>query len=302
MKTNITTLNCSFVGVVCAGALLLTAASVSAQNLFVSDYNAGNVYQYTPGGTQSTFATGMNHPYGIAFNAAGNLFVANTDQNVPSGGNITEITRGGTQSIFFSGIDPIALAFNNAGTLFAADYKSGNIYEYTSSGVQSTFASGFTTPLALTFDSTGDLFVGSGYGDGNGIITKITPGGTQSPFASGLNFIGGLTFDGNNLLVTEVDTGTIYQYTAGGAQSTFATVNTSGLGALAFDNAGNLFVETEHSVVEIAPGGGQSTFATGLSIASGLTFQPVPEPSTFALIGIGAAAFLARRRISSAKN
>jgi PEP-CTERM motif len=297
MKTNMKTLNYSLNGAVCAGALLL-ASGVSAQNLFTSDYNTGNVYSYTPGGTPSTFATGFDHPFSVAFNANGDLFVANTalNANQPEIGSITEITRGGTRSTFYSGIDPIALTFY-AGNLFEADYKSGNIYEYTPGGVQSLFASGFTTPLSLAFDSTGDLYVGSGFGNGNGIITKVSPNGTtQTPFASGLSFVGGLTFDGANLLVSQQTTGTILQYTPGGVQSTFATVNAAGLGAMAYDNSDNLFVVTGPSIVEIASGGTQSTFASGLSDGAGLAFQPVPEPSTFALLGVGAAAFYARRR------
>ncbi len=294
MKTKTKTLNYTLGGAVCAGALL--ASGASAQNLFVSDYTAQNIYEYTSGGAQSTFASGMNYPFGIAFDPAGNLFVANSANN-GGGGSITEITRAGTPSTFSSESDPIVLAFNNSGTLFAADYSDGNIYKYTG-GVQSTFAGGFTTPISMAFDSAGDLFVGSGYGDGNGIITKITPGGTQTPFASGLNFPGGMTFNGaGDLLVTEQDSGTIFQYTPGGGQSTFATTLSNSLNGLAFDSSGNLFVGSagDGSIIEIAPGGAQSTFASGLANPAGLAFQPVPEPSVMALGAIGTVAFFARR-------
>ena len=293
MKTNTRTLNYSLRGAVCAGALL--ASGASAQNLFVSDYLGQSILEYTSGGTPSTFAGGMNYPFGIAFDPAGNLFVANTANN-GGGGSITEITRAGTPSTFSNESDPIVLAFNNSGTLFAADYSDGNIYKYTSGGVQSTFAGGFNNPISMAFDSTGDLFVGSGYGDGNGIITKITPGGTPSLFASGLNFPGGMTFDGPNLLVTEQDSGAILQYTPSGAQSTFATTSYNSLNGLAFDSTGDLFAGASvGDIVEIAPGGAQSVFATGLGNPAGLAFQPVPEPSTFALAAIGALAFVARR-------
>jgi len=43
-------------GAVCAGAILLIASSIQAQNLFEADYGSGNVHEFTPGGTQSTFA------------------------------------------------------------------------------------------------------------------------------------------------------------------------------------------------------------------------------------------------------
>ena len=39
----------------------------SAGNLFEADYGSGNIYEYTPGGARSTFASGLNGPYGLAF-------------------------------------------------------------------------------------------------------------------------------------------------------------------------------------------------------------------------------------------
>jgi sugar lactone lactonase YvrE len=294
MKTKMTkTWKYSLGGAACVGALLF-ASSAPAQNLFVETYNTGNIYEFTPGGSQSTFATGMLKPGWLAFNANGDLFVANTANNAP-GGNITKITRGGVPSTFASGVDPSALVFNNAGNLIVADYNSGNIYQYTPGGVQSTFTSGFTTPTALAMDSLGDLFVASGFGTGSGIITKITPGNTQTVFATGLSFTRGMTFTGAGDLLVADNSNNIHEFTPGGSESTFATVNSPD--RLAFDSSGNLFVSTFGGpVIEIAPDGTQSTFGNVGDIGTGLAFQPVPEPTTFALLGIGVTTFFARRR------
>jgi hypothetical protein len=118
-------------------------------------------------------------------------------------------------------------------------------------------------PLSgLAFNSAGDLFVSTGGPPGTGYIYEFTPDGTQSIFASGLNLPIGL----------------------------------------AFDSAGNLF-EAERgtgSINEFTPDGTRSTFASGLSAPYGLAFQdvtlPVPEPSAFGLLVVGAVAFLVRRR------
>jgi sugar lactone lactonase YvrE len=294
MKANITNAPHYLLGgAVCAGALLL-ASGASAQNLFVSDYTGQAVYEYTPGDAQSTFASGLNYPLGIALNSSGDLFVANTAQNGP-GGHISEITPNGTQSTFASGLDPIALAVNGAGDVFAADYHAGNIYEYSPGGVQlSTFASGLSFPISMTFNSSGDLFVGSGYGNGNGIITEITPGGTQSVFASGLNFPTGLAFNSaGDLFESDNGTENVNEFTPGGGESTFATLS-SNPNSLAFNSTGDLFVSCGNggSIIEFSHSGGQSTFASGLGDPAGLVFQPVPEPTTLALLGIGAAAML----------
>ena len=45
-------------GVVCVGAVLLIASSAQAQNLFV-DTAGSRITEITPGGAQSTFASGL---------------------------------------------------------------------------------------------------------------------------------------------------------------------------------------------------------------------------------------------------
>ena len=145
MNTTIHPYRYSVTGALCAGAVLLTGLSTAAQNLFLSNYYTGNIYEFTPGGVESTFASGLNVPMGLAFNSAGNLFVADSGS-----GNIYEYTLGGARTTFASGLNyPWGLAFNTTGNLFVADTGSGNIYEYTSGGVRSTFASGLSNPLDL---------------------------------------------------------------------------------------------------------------------------------------------------------
>jgi sugar lactone lactonase YvrE len=302
MKIEIASLYHSFGGIACAGAVLLIAAGASAQNLYVSDYSNGSIYEITPTGTQSVFASGMSYPYGLAFNSAGDLFVANSDDNTGESGNITEITPNGTQSVFASSVDPLGLAFNDAGDLFEADYRSGNIYEYTPGGVRTTFASGFSLPLSLTFNSSGDLFVGAGWGAGNGYITEIAPNGIQSLFVSGLNFPEGLAANSaGDLFEADQGSGNVYEFTPDGAQHTLTSIN--GVAGLAFDNAGDLFMASGFgSVTEITAEGQESTIASfpGDSSQDQLAFQPVPEPSVAGLIGVGATALILRRRTGNA--
>src|SRR6266446_5109061 len=136
--------------VVAAVFILSVAAQLtyaSPGDLFESDFGSGNIYEFTPGGTRSTFASGLNGPLGLAFDSAGNLFEADDGS-----GNIYEFTPGGTRSTFASGLNPHGLAFNSAGNLFEADFGSGNIYEFTPGGTRSTFASGLNAPTFLAFE------------------------------------------------------------------------------------------------------------------------------------------------------
>src|SRR5690349_9680074 len=108
---------------ICLGALSLICSSAPAQNLFVSvnDAGGGKILEFSPDGVQSTFASGLMGAGALAFDSAGNLFVA--DVSVDSNG-----------------------------------MTSGTIYKFTPAGVRSTFALGLTSPTGLAFDEAGNLF------------------------------------------------------------------------------------------------------------------------------------------------
>jgi hypothetical protein len=76
------------------------AASSSAGDLFATDFLVGYVYEYTPGGAQSTFSSGWLYPQALAFNNAGDLFLF---EGSYLNSAIIEFTPGGGQSIFASG-------------------------------------------------------------------------------------------------------------------------------------------------------------------------------------------------------
>src|SRR5262249_55667512 len=72
------------------------------------------------GGQVSTFATGIDQPEGIAFDAQGNLYVAN------AGNSVGKVTPGGVVSTFASGLDsPFDLAFDSRGNLYVSSYYGG---------------------------------------------------------------------------------------------------------------------------------------------------------------------------------
>jgi hypothetical protein len=252
---------------VCAGSLLLMAQA-RAQNLFEADQESGDINEFTTNGVQSTFASGLDGPDGLAFNSAGVLFEADFQS-----GNIYEFTTNGVQSTFASGLSyPNGLAFNNAGVLFVADSGSGNIYEFTTNGAQSTFASGLNIPNGLAFNSAGVLFEAD---SGSGNIYEFTTNGAQSTFASGLDGPAGLAFNSAGVLF-EADqySGNIYDFTTNGVQTTFASGLTFPAG-LAFNSAGILF-EADFltgNIYEFTTNGVQSNFASGLKFPLFIAFS-----------------------------
>ena len=67
------------------GPWLSSHNALASDTLYVSNANTGNIYEYTPNGAQSTFASGLSYPKGLAFDSSGDLFVANANT-----GNIYE--------------------------------------------------------------------------------------------------------------------------------------------------------------------------------------------------------------------
>ena len=77
---------------------------------------ASPVSKVTPTGAVSAFASGFSFPFGLAFDAAGNLYVASNNNTV------SKVTPAGVVSTFASGFNnPIGLAFDAAGNLYVAN-------------------------------------------------------------------------------------------------------------------------------------------------------------------------------------
>src|SRR5215469_16975165 len=100
--------------------------------------SSGKIYEYSSGGGGRTiFASGLDHPGGLAFNASGDLFEADFGS-----GSIYEFTPSGIRSTFATGLtSPADLAFDSLGNLFVTDTNSGDIFEFAPNGAKSIFAS-----------------------------------------------------------------------------------------------------------------------------------------------------------------
>ncbi len=268
---------------------------IQAGDLYEADSYSNTVYQFTPSGTKSTFASGFE-PTGLAFDSQGDLFVSDYGT-----GNIYEFNAtSGSRSTFASGlIKPQGLAFYG-GNLYAVESDfggAGSVYEY-SGGSRSTVVTGLNDPCGLAFDSSNNLYVANYF---SGTIEKIT-NGVPSTFASGLSYPNCLAFDSSgNLFETDAGSGNIYEFDAtSGSRSTFAGGfdggYDSGPDGLAIDSHGNLFVGDlgTGNIIELSSSG-QTTFANGLDYPEFLAFAPTPapEPSTIALLIAGTVGLLA---------
>ena len=226
----------------------------------------------------STFSSGLDEPEGLAFDASGNLYVANEGNNT-----ISEVTLAGVVSIFVSsGLSgPEGLAFDASGNLYVANEGNNTISKVTPTGVVSTFvSSGLDAPFGLAFDANGNLYVAN---EGNNTISTVTPTGVVSTFvSSGLNEPTGLAFDtGGNLYVANEGNNTISKVTSAGAISTFVSSGLNEPTGLAFDAGGNLYVANEgnNAISTVTPAGAVWTFvSSGLDAPAGLAFGAGGKP------------------------
>ena len=250
-------------------------------DLYESDRGTNTIFKFTPGGTKTTFVSGLNAPIGLAFDSQANLFEADNGSNT-----ILKFTPAGTQSIFVSGLNaPTGLAMDAQGNLFEADFGTGTINKFTPAGARSTFASGLSAPMGLAFDSSGNLYASDITGN---TISKFAPDGTKSTFASGLNGPNGLVFDGSgNLYEAEYGPDTIFKITPAGTRTVFAS-HLDYPFSLAFN--GNLFEgDFGHGLIhKFTSSGAKSNFASA-NQPEGLAFEPpiqfrviatVPLPAT----------------------
>lgn len=169
----------------------------TAGNLFVSTQRSGSwgIRKITPDGTVSVFAGSslLNRPFGIAFGASGDLFVASYGNKT-----IVRIDPAGTASLFASvPFNPFDVAFNTAGDLFVAYGGAQRVDRITPAGTQSIFFSG--SPLSgdtmgLAIDTSDNVYVGTA----NRRIVRIAPDGGSATLFSTLGNVsesgGGLQY------------------------------------------------------------------------------------------------------------
>jgi DNA-binding beta-propeller fold protein YncE len=286
------------------GAIFALAITAHAQNLYVSAHRPQSdgghaILEFTPSGTQSTYASGLLFPRGLAFDSIGNLFAAET---VAPGNRDLLIGRvlkfnlrnhvstvGSAVNFFFEGlaVDIAGNAYVMANDLTSPS-EASTIFKFTPDGERIVFGSLPGQGWGLAFDSAGNLYAADG---GDQTIYKFAPNGARtvfvgpSAFAPGESPVG-LAFDSSGNLFVSIETFTdpgadsIVYFSPTGVKSPFASGLTTPRG-LAFDSLGNLFV-AEAGVLEIPGGdilefptaGGQILFASGLFRPEFLTFGP----------------------------
>ena len=236
----------------------LGVAVDASGNVYTSDTNGARVVKTTPAGVTTTFAgTGtagfagdggtataakLSLPLGLAFDSAGNLYIADHDnlriRKITTGGIISTIAGTGASGYTGDGgpatsatmTDPTALAFDSSDNLYIAEAGNNAIRKVTTAGTMSTFAgtgvAGYTGdggpataaklagPYGIVFDSANTAYITD---TGNSVLRKVTAG-TISTVAGGggstaCTFTGAATsvsFNGPRRLAYDPATGRVF--------------------------------------------------------------------------------------------
>ncbi|WP_395750680.1 hypothetical protein [Prosthecobacter sp.] len=204
-------------------------AADSSGNVYVADSGNHTIRKVTPAGAVSTVAgtagsigninaTGsaarFNFPQGVAVDGSGNLYVADTNnqlvRKITSGGVVTTLAGSGfpgyldgtgTGAYFFS---PSGIAVEGAGTVYVADNNNQVIRKVTPAGVVTTLAgtantsegtpdgtgadARFRNPMGVATDGEGNVYVAD---SNNSTVRKITPSGVVTTIGGTARVVGG---------------------------------------------------------------------------------------------------------------
>ena len=261
----------------------------AAGNLYVGDSGNHTIRKVSPAGVVSTLAglagnwsltdgsgsvARFKTPQGVAVDAAGNVYVADTNNHairkitISAGVGVVSTVAGQTSSGSADGTGaaarfymPLGVVVDAVGNVYVADTWNSTIRKITSGGVVTTLAGAagtpgstdgtsgvpttarFSDPYGVAVDATGNLYVAD---TGNGTLRKILlPSGAVSTLA-GLAAL------------------------SGSADGTGLTAKFGGPVGVAMDATGNTYVAdtTNHTLRKITPAGVVSTLA-GLAGTSG---------------------------------
>jgi len=249
-----------------AGAKRSGTLTIAGQILTITQ--AGSTY--VPTSMVGTLVTGLSSPYGVALDAAGNIYIADTFHNA-----IKEwtATNGVVSTLVSSGLaTPADVAVDLAGNVYIADDFHNAIKEWTvTNGIVSTLvASGLNQPNGLTVDASGNVYIADTFNNAikkwtaaNGAVTTLVSSGLSDPSELALDVAG-------NLYIADWANNAIREWMP--ANSTVITLVSSGLNgpnSVAVDGSGNVYIaDTTHNAVKkwTAANGTVTTLAqSGLS-------------------------------------
>ena len=253
------------------------AVAVDAKgNVYIADTRNNRVREVTANGIINTIAgTGaagsggdngpatsaqLNGPQGLAVDASGNLYIADTANNrvrIISNGTISTFAGNGTAGSSGDGGSamsaelngPHGMTFDASGNLYIAEFNGSRVRKVSNGTITTVAGNGISGyagdggpaadaelngPQAVAVDGLGNIYIS----DLNNAVVRIVSGGTIRTFAG--NGTGGYSGDGGPAIAAQL----------------------AAPGGIAVDGAGNVFVgDTGTRIRRISPDGNINTIA-----------------------------------------
>lgn len=193
-------------------------------------------------GVQSTLATGLSAPEGVAADDSGDVYVADAASGrvwkVTSAASGLNCSTTGSCAPVGSGLgQPAGIAVDGSRNVYVSDLATQQVIKVSPNGAQVTIATGLTNPTGVAVDASGNVYVGSGT-----TIVKVAAAGGQSTVVSGLVQAAGVAVDSNlNLYVADRGANEVLKISSGGVQTVLATGLNAPAG-VAVDGAGTVYV------------------------------------------------------------
>ena len=273
-------------------ALFAAVSRLPAQAILVTNSDQTSsatqyVEKFTLEGVASTFAAppGIGNPYGITFDAEGNLYVVNSAgyntirKYSPTGQDLGNFVSTNIDS-------PQGIAFDRVGNLYVASNNSSAILKFFPDGTPAPAPFASTRyPAGIAFDGSGNLYAVNSAG-GDNTIHRFGPNGEdQGVFAdSHLNDPIALAFDVDGYLyVTNSADNTVTRFAPNGAADPDPFLHT-GLNipiGIAIDAVhGFIYVvnQGDNTIHKFSTAGVDlDVFASGLTHPTYIAVQPIVE-------------------------
>ncbi len=227
---------------------------------------------------------GIPTPYGVATDAAGNVYaVDNVD------GVLYQYTPAGVVNVIDNGNDlylPTCVAVDKThGLIYVGD--ASYIWEYNTAGTllaQLPEAAG-TNDIAL--DAAGNVYFVTQDNRLRTVPFGFTSSTPKTTIATGFTNAFGIAINGSDIYVSDIGSNSIIKVANGTSGGTTETTFATGFNKpshMTFDAAGNLYVADNGSntIKEITPAAVVSTFLSGLNGPLGIAFDTTsPHPNIF---------------------
>jgi len=222
--------------------------TVAGQN--VTFIQAGSTY--IPAGVATLVASGLNQPYGVAIDAAGNVYISDSHNNAikewhfPAGNVTTNVSTG------LSG--PTGVAVDSAGNVYFADTGKNAIKEwhFPAGNVTTNVPTGLNGPTGVAVDGAGNVYFAD---TGNNAIKEwhASAGNVTTNVSSGLSGPTGVAVDGaGDIYIADSGNHAVKEWDAsGGSIISLVSFGLNRPSGVAVDGSGNVFIsQTNNNAIE----------------------------------------------------